>query len=66
VGDINIKDAITKEVAIISYDYNNEQPRVFSKFAAGYAPGYYDVKIKDATEGSASAPIYFSPKVLGT
>ena len=29
-------------------------------------PEYYNVEIKDATEGSASAPIYFSPKVLGT
>lgn len=62
-GDIMLTEAITPEVNIVAYDYENRQPRLFSKAAAlNGPPEYYNLTFKDAAEGSASAPIYFDPK----
>jgi patatin-like phospholipase/acyl hydrolase len=65
MGKVKVVDALTEEVAIIAFDYNSHQPRVFSKFAARHRPDLYDVAISDASEASAAAPVYFDPKILG-
>ncbi len=58
-----ITDALTPEVNIVAYDYANRQPRLYSKGNAIYGPqDYYNLALKDASEASASAPIYFDPK----
>ncbi len=64
-GDVMLKDALTKEVNIVSYEYNKQQPRIFSKFTSQRDANTFDVSISDASEASSAAPIYFDPKVIG-
>ena len=64
-GDVKLVDAITEEVCIISYDYNKHEPRLFSKYAATHGKETYGVKISEASEASAAAPIFFDPKTIG-
>jgi hypothetical protein len=33
-GDVKVADALTPEVNIVAYEYNNHTPRIFSKYAA--------------------------------
>ena len=63
-GYIPLTDALTEEVMIVSYDYNNHEPHIFSKFTALNYGEDYDVLIKDAAEASSAAPFYFDPKVI--
>jgi patatin-like phospholipase/acyl hydrolase len=64
-GKVNIREALTEEVFIVSFEYNTQQPRVFSKFAQKIDPTNYDVTFTDAAEASSAAPVYFDPKILG-
>lgn len=64
-GDVYIKDALTKEVNIIAYEYNTHQPRIFSKFTVQTNPENFAVGISNASQASSAAPIYFDPKVIG-
>jgi len=32
LGGYKIKDALTKELLIVAYDYNGQQPRFYSKW----------------------------------
>lgn len=64
-GNVMLKEALTKEVNIVSYEYNRQQPRIFSKATARIDASTFDVSISDASEASSAAPIYFDPKVIG-
>jgi patatin-like phospholipase/acyl hydrolase len=66
-GEVLITDAITPEVNIVAYDYKNREPRLFSKAFAQRLTNneHYNLTLKDASEASASAPIYFDPKAYG-
>jgi patatin-like phospholipase/acyl hydrolase len=64
-GDVNIKDAITEEVMIVSFEYNSHEPRLFTKWAAENISDFFNVSLADASEASSSAPVYFNPKVIG-
>ena len=65
MGKVKVTDALTEEVAIIAFDYNKHEPRVFSKFSARRDPQTYNVEIADASEASAAAPVFFDPKIIG-
>ena len=61
LGEAKLKEAITDEALMVAYDYNSQQPRLYSKYFAEYYPAAYDVKMYQATAGSSAAPIYFTP-----
>jgi len=50
------------DAMIMSYEFNNEEPRFFSKIMAKSDPLLYDVALSDAVGGSSAAPGYFDPK----
>jgi patatin-like phospholipase/acyl hydrolase len=62
--ETNINEALTKEVVIVSYEWNSHEPRIFSKYTANLDPPTYNVSITNAAQASSSAPIYFDPKVI--
>ena len=64
-GTTMLNEAITTEVMLVAYDYNAQQPRLFTKGNAIKHPELYNLQFKDAAEASAAAPIYFAPKVVG-
>ena len=64
-GYVPIKDALTKEICIVAYEYNSHEPRIYSKYSASEDPATFDVGIGNASEASSAAPIYFDPKVIG-
>lgn len=49
---------------VISYDYDNEEPRLFSKQFLRDRNEYRNVSIGDAVGASAAAPGYFDPKLV--
>ena len=63
VGDTLISEAITDELFIIAYDYNNQEPRFYSKKFIELDPGVYNVSIGFASGASASMPGGFPPQV---
>lgn len=44
-GDVNIKDAITSEVMIVSFEYNSHTPRLFTKWFANYDNATFNVSL---------------------
>jgi patatin-like phospholipase/acyl hydrolase len=60
-----LHDVLTEEVLIISYDYNLHEPRLFSKYAVHLNDTIYNITLTEAAEASSSAPVFFSPKVIG-
>lgn len=53
---------LTDEILIVSYDYNSQQPRFYSKFYKNWYPYIYDVTLDIATASSSAAPTYFKPR----
>jgi patatin-like phospholipase/acyl hydrolase len=51
---------------IVSYDFRNHAPVIFTKWAATVGPSKdkMNVKIRDAAQASSAAPIYFDPKEI--
>ena len=64
-GSVNIKDALSEEVMIVSFEYNSHQPRLFTKWAARINPEIFNVSLAAASEASSAAPLYFDPKAIG-
>ena len=54
---------LSNEVLIVSYAYNSQQPRFYSKYFAKQDPNIYDILVANATAASSSAPTFFDPKV---
>lgn len=42
-GSFKVKDALSEEVMIVSFSYNVQEPRFYSKFEARHDPPVYDV-----------------------
>jgi patatin-like phospholipase/acyl hydrolase len=57
-----ISDAIT-EVMIVSFDYRNQNPVLFTKMAAKNYPKDMDVELEFAMAASTATPAYFEPMV---
>lgn len=62
IGKRNITDIITDELIVITYEYNSQEPRFFSKYFAEKDPMLYQTIISNATGGSSAAPGYFTPQ----
>lgn len=62
IGQRNISQAIIDEVMIVTYEYNSQAPRLFSKYWANWNPSLYEVKYSIACGGSSAAPGYFTPQ----
>lgn len=61
VGERFIKEAMTDELLVVSYDYNSQSPRYYSKYFTNQQPNVYDVLYSNATASSSAAPFYFEP-----
>lgn len=61
-GDAHFPDVRTDELVILAYDYNGQEPRIFSKTFLEADPSIYDVSLNIAVGASAAAPIFFDPK----
>lgn len=57
-----LKDVLTDEILIVSYDYNSQQPRFYLKFYNEEQPNIYDISLNIATASSSAAPTYFKPR----
>lgn len=66
LGDFTFEDILTHELFVVSYSYNEQEPRFFSKFFQNQNPDLYKVPIGKATGASAAAPTYFDPQKLTT
>ena len=48
-GSTSIMDSLTEEVMIVSYDYNNRTPRIFTKYGARINPELYLTSLSNAS-----------------
>jgi patatin-like phospholipase/acyl hydrolase len=60
-GTNNITDSISSEILLLSYAYNHEEPRFFSKLGSNSGKPDYQITIADAVRASSAAPTYFMP-----
>jgi patatin-like phospholipase/acyl hydrolase len=61
LSGLRLKDALTDEVFIISYSYNQGQPRFYTKLnAEKYAPDY-DLELNEIAMATSATPIFFEP-----
>lgn len=58
-GHYRIEDALTDEVMMVSYSWNDAEPRFYTKYASKDTPGVYNVTIALAAEASTATPYYF-------
>ena len=61
MGAANFFQILTDEALVVSYDYNSQQPRFYSKFYAERDPKIYNVTLNIATAASSAAPGFFKP-----
>jgi len=61
IGGKNISDSLFDEMLLVAYEYNSQQPRLYSKYFSNTDKAIYDVKMSLATGGSSAAPFYFEP-----
>jgi len=64
VGMYKVSEAMTDEILMVSYGYNEQKPRFFSKHFAKVDPGIYDIPMAVASASSSSAPVYFQPNTV--
>jgi hypothetical protein len=60
-GERTFYDLNVEELLAISYEFNSNNPRFFSKYMLDDDPGRYDISLRKAIGGSSSAPLYFNP-----
>ena len=58
---VYFKDIAVDDLLIPAFEFNQNEPRFYSKWFAEYDPGIYDVELWEAVLSSSSAPIYFDP-----
>jgi patatin-like phospholipase/acyl hydrolase len=63
LGNFTVSQVLTDELLVVAYDYNSNEPRLYSKYFAMREPLIYDLKVGNATGASSAAPTYFDPKV---
>ena len=62
-GNVKIDEILTEEIMIVTYDFKNHIPVIFTKYEAKRNPKM-NVFIRDAAQASSAAPIYFDPKSI--
>lgn len=63
LGSEKFDGILTDELLVVAYEYNQAEPRFFSKYFAYQNPAKYDVHIGEATAASSAAPTFFDPKI---
>ena len=63
IGGKNFDQILTDELLVVAYDYNNLEPRFYSKYFLQEERAAYNIPIANATAASAAAPTFFYPKV---
>lgn len=59
--DTRWDEIMVDDLFIVSYSYNDQEPRFYSKWFNNFNPGTYSVPISTAVASSSSAPFYFQP-----
>jgi patatin-like phospholipase/acyl hydrolase len=62
--NLTFNDIAVDELLIPSYEFNQDQPRFYSKYFLNRDPGVYNISLWEACASSASAPLYFDPNSL--
>lgn len=77
LGDSDFETLLTKELMVVAYDYNSQEPRFFTQLYAKEKPGQFSYYVKETTDGkferqdlvlgeatgaSSAAPTFFDPK----
>ena len=52
------------DLLIVAYEYNSQQPRLYSKYFSKHDPGIYDVNMALACGGSSAVPGAFAPQQI--
>lgn len=52
---------LTNELLVISYEYNSQEPRFYSKYMTQQNENIYNISIGNQTASSSAAPTYFNP-----
>ena len=63
LGSERFDNVLTDELLVVAYEYNQAEPRFFSKYFSHENPAKYDVIVGEATAASSAAPTYFDPKI---
>lgn len=63
IGSKHYNEILSDELLVISYDYNNQEPRFFSKTFMNRDPAIYNVTLGNSTAASSAAPTFFDPKI---
>lgn len=61
IGKRNITQALVEEIMITAYEYNSQQPKLFTKYGAIQEPNRFQVLASNATGSSSAAPGFFEP-----
>lgn len=61
IGRRNITEIITDELMVVTYEYNSQTPRLYTKHFATEYPTLGQITFSNATGGSSAAPGYFTP-----
>ena len=57
-----VSNALANEVMIVSFSYNVQEPRFYSKLEAKSNPAVYDVSMQLAAAATSAMPGFFNPK----
>jgi len=60
-GHASITEIMADETVIISYSYNAQEPRFYSKYEAQHNPEVYNVTMNVVAAATSAAPGYFNP-----
>ena len=61
LGGWTFKSVYPHELLVVAYEYNQQEPRFFSKYFNYLDSGNYNVTVGQATGASAAAPTFFDP-----
>jgi len=64
IGRRNISQAISDEIMITAYEFNSQQPKLFTKYLAEREPNRFEVLLSNATGSSSAAPGFFEPQKI--
>lgn len=60
-----LENILTEETLIMSYEYNSQTPRFFSKYFLEMEPQHYNYSMSEILEASVSQSELFLPKIIG-
>lgn len=63
LGSEKFDNILTDELLVVAFEYNQQEPRFFSRYFSHMNPAKYDVIIGEATAASSAAPTFFDPRI---